>query len=123
MKYKYKINLEWSDDDQAWLATVPELPGCMADGPTPAEALAEAEVVIEEWLEEAARINHPIPAPLPTIDHVITASPYLNTAALARAIGVAPRTFTARLANRTPLKKEEAEKLRASLAKHNLALM
>lgn len=123
MKYKYKINLEWSDTDEAWIADVPELPGCKADGPTPAEALAEAEIVIEEWLEEAARINHPIPRPLPTIDAIVTASPYLNTSALARAIGLAPRTFAARLTNKTPLKKEEAEKLRDALAERNLAIM
>lgn len=123
MKTKYKINLEWSERDGAWLASVPELPGCMADGETPEAALAEIEKVIADWIEEAQRIGNPVPAPLPSIESISTASPYLNTAALARAIGVEPRTMRARIANRTPLKAHEAEKLREELTKHQLVLL
>lgn len=43
---RYEIILYWSDEDAAFIAEVPELPGCMADGPTYAEAVANAEVVI-----------------------------------------------------------------------------
>lgn len=123
MKTKYKINLEWSERDGAWLASAPELPGCMADGETPEAALAEIEKVIADWIEEAQRIGNPVPAPLPSIESISTASPYLNTAALARALGVEPRTMRARIANRTPLKAHEAEKLRDELTKHQLVLL
>jgi len=63
MKTEYKINLEWSERDGAWLASAPELPGCMADGETPEEALAEIETVIAEWIGEAQRIGNPISVP------------------------------------------------------------
>ena len=60
---RYEIILYWSKDDQAFVAEVPELPGCAADGPTYAEALANAEVVIGEWLETARELGRPIPEP------------------------------------------------------------
>lgn len=48
---KYAISIEWSQDDHCYLATVPELPGCMADGKTREEAEENVKVIIEEWLE------------------------------------------------------------------------
>ena len=50
-------------DTQRWLVDVPELPGCMADGGTPAEALENVEKVISEWLETAREIGRDIPEP------------------------------------------------------------
>lgn len=123
MHSKYSKTLEWSDADNAWIAGAPELPGCKADGETPEEALAELEIVIAEWLEEAQRIGNPLPAPLPSIESIALASPYLNTSAIARDLGIAPRTFCARISNRTPLRRQEAERLRENLNKHNLVLM
>ena len=58
---KYEIILYWSDEDAAFIAEVPELPGCAADGPTRQEALANAEVVISEWLETARALGRPVP--------------------------------------------------------------
>jgi predicted RNase H-like HicB family nuclease len=60
---RHEIILCWSDDDQAFLAEVPELPGCAADGPTRQEALANAELVIAEWIETAREMGRPIPEP------------------------------------------------------------
>lgn len=60
---KYEIRLTWSDADDAYLATVPDLPGCMADGPTYREALENAEVVIREWIETAEELGREIPEP------------------------------------------------------------
>jgi predicted RNase H-like HicB family nuclease len=59
----YEIILYWSRDDQAFLAEVPELAGCMADGSTYQEALANAEVVIQEWIETARELGRPVPVP------------------------------------------------------------
>ena len=60
---KYEIILYWSREDQAFIAEVPELPGCAADGATYQEALANAEVVIQEWIVTAKELGRPIPEP------------------------------------------------------------
>lgn len=53
----------WSDEDQSFIAEVPELPGCAADGPTHAAALANVQVVINEWIETAEDLGRPVPRP------------------------------------------------------------
>jgi len=60
---RYEIILYWSEPDQAFIAEVPELAGCAADGPTYQEALAAAEVVIRQWIETATELGRPIPKP------------------------------------------------------------
>jgi predicted RNase H-like HicB family nuclease len=60
---KYEIIIYRSDEDQAYIAEVPELPGCMADGASYQEALANAEVVIQEWIQTAKELGRPIPEP------------------------------------------------------------
>jgi predicted RNase H-like HicB family nuclease len=63
MNSKYEIIIFWSEDDDAFVAEVPELPGCMADGKTYQEALSSAEQVIQEWIETATELGRPIPQP------------------------------------------------------------
>jgi predicted RNase H-like HicB family nuclease len=60
---RYEIIVYWSDEDQAFIADVPELPGCAADGASYQEAIANAEVVIKEWIETATELGRPIPQP------------------------------------------------------------
>ena len=60
--YKYEIVIYWSEDDKAFIAEVPELPGCAADGTTYAGALANVDVIIQEWIETAKELGRPIPA-------------------------------------------------------------
>ena len=60
---KYEIILYWSADDNAFIAEVPELAGCMADGETRADALENAERVIAEWIEVAQELGREIPVP------------------------------------------------------------
>jgi predicted RNase H-like HicB family nuclease len=60
---KYEIILYWSAADQAFITEVPELPGCAADGATYQDAVANAEVVIREWIETARELGRPVPAP------------------------------------------------------------
>lgn len=62
-KYKYEIIIYWSDEDQAFVAEVPELPGCMADGATYAEAVVNVEGIIDEWVETARDLGRAIPEP------------------------------------------------------------
>ena len=60
---KYEIIIYWSEEDQAFIAEVPELPGCAADGATYKEALTNIEVIIQEWIETAKELGRPIPQP------------------------------------------------------------
>ena len=63
MDSKYEIIIFWSHEDNAFVAEVPELPGCMADGESYGEALANAEQVIREWIETAHELGRPVPQP------------------------------------------------------------
>ena len=60
---KYEIILFWSNDDQAVIAEVPELAGCMADGENYKEALTNVEVVIDQWIKTAQELGRTIPSP------------------------------------------------------------
>lgn len=60
---RYEVVIYWSDEDQAFIAEIPELPGCAADGATYQEAIANAEVVIREWIETALELGRTVPEP------------------------------------------------------------
>lgn len=60
---KYEVIIYWSEDDAAFIAEVPELPGCAADGPTRQAALKNVDVVVNEWIEIAKELGRPIPQP------------------------------------------------------------
>lgn len=62
-KYRFEIVMYWSEEDQAFIAKVPELPGCAADGASYLEALANVERVIDEWIETAQELGRTIPEP------------------------------------------------------------
>ena len=59
----YEMIIYWSKEDEAFLVEVPELAGCMADGATQEEALANAKTVIREWIETAKELGRDIPKP------------------------------------------------------------
>jgi predicted RNase H-like HicB family nuclease len=59
----YSINIQYSHEDKSFIATVPELPGCMADGETPSEAVEAAQVAIDLWIETAKKRRREIPEP------------------------------------------------------------
>ena len=61
--FKYEVIIYWSAEGGAFIAEVPELPGCAADGPTYRKALANVEVIIKEWIETAKELGRPIPEP------------------------------------------------------------
>ena len=60
---KYEVIIYWSADDQAFIAEVPELPGCAADGATKQAALKNVDAVIKEWIATAKELGRPIPEP------------------------------------------------------------
>ena len=61
--YKYEIIIFWSNEDNAFIAEVPELPGCMSHGETPEKALKNAKDAMQLWLTTAKEFGDPIPAP------------------------------------------------------------
>ena len=62
-KYKYEVIIYWSHEDEAFIAEVPELPGCMADGSSHAEVLTHLETIMDEWIETAQAMGRSIPVP------------------------------------------------------------
>nr|VFK64843.1 MAG: Predicted nuclease of the RNAse H fold, HicB family [Candidatus Kentron sp. TUN] len=63
MGSRYKIIIFWSEEDSTFVAEVPDLPGCMADGKTYQEALSNAELIIQEWIETARELGRMVPEP------------------------------------------------------------
>jgi len=61
--FKYELIIYWSEKENCFIVEVPELPGCMADGKTYAEAVANANVIIGEWIDTAKSMNRTIPEP------------------------------------------------------------
>ena len=59
----YSLAIYWSGQDEAFIAEVPELPGCAADGKTYREVLANVQIVMKEWIETARELGRPIPKP------------------------------------------------------------
>jgi len=62
-EHRYEMIIYWSDEDEAFIAEVPELPGCAADGSTYKEAVANAETIIKEWIETARELGRSVPQP------------------------------------------------------------
>jgi predicted RNase H-like HicB family nuclease len=63
MTMKYELIIYWSEEDQSFVVEVPELPGCAADGETYMEALENAQIVMQEWIDTAQELGRPIPQP------------------------------------------------------------
>lgn len=61
MSIKYELIVYWSEEDQSFVVEVPELPGCMADGKTYEQAVANAQLVIEQWIETANKLGRQVP--------------------------------------------------------------
>lgn len=60
---RYEVIIYWSDDDEAFIAEMPELPGCAADGATLDEAIANIQIVAREWIETARELGRDVPEP------------------------------------------------------------
>jgi predicted RNase H-like HicB family nuclease len=63
MSIKYELIIYWSEEDQSFIVEVPELPGCMADGASYGQAVANVQVIIEEWIETSRELGRPVPEP------------------------------------------------------------
>jgi predicted RNase H-like HicB family nuclease len=63
IKNRYEIIIYWSKEDNAFIAEVPELPGCMADGETYIQVVENIQIVIDEWIETAQNLGRQVPEP------------------------------------------------------------
>ncbi|MFM7277189.1 MAG: type II toxin-antitoxin system HicB family antitoxin [Microcystis aeruginosa] len=63
MKIRYEMIIYWSNEEQLFIVEVPELAGCMADGETYQEAVQNAEIIIQQWIETAQELGREIPEP------------------------------------------------------------
>ena len=61
--YKYPMIVTWSEADNRYIVSVPDLPGCMADGDTPESAVKNVQIIIEEWIDTASQLGREIPKP------------------------------------------------------------
>ena len=61
--YKYEVIIYWSDEDQVFIAKLPELPGCMAHGESQESALKNAQEAIQLWIDTANEFGEPVPVP------------------------------------------------------------
>jgi len=61
--FKYELLIYWSDEDRVFVADVPELPGCMAHGESPVDAVRNAEQAIQLWIDTAREFGDPVPEP------------------------------------------------------------
>ncbi|MCH7842084.1 MAG: type II toxin-antitoxin system HicB family antitoxin [Chloroflexi bacterium] len=61
--HKYEVILYWSEEDQVFVAEVPELPGCMAHGESQGAALANAQEAVQLWIDTAVEFGDPVPEP------------------------------------------------------------
>lgn len=69
MPIRYELIIYWSEEDNSYIVEAPELPGCMVDGATYAEAVSSAENIIREWIDIARGLDHPIPEPRRKLMH------------------------------------------------------
>lgn len=61
---QYRVNTHWSKDDNAFIAEMPELPGCLADGPTETEARQNIRLIAQEWIDTARLLGRTVPKPI-----------------------------------------------------------
>lgn len=69
-EFHYEVIIRWSQVDEAFVAVVPDLPGCMADGASYVEAVENVQGVMRQWIEMALELGRPVPAPGTHLQHV-----------------------------------------------------
>jgi predicted RNase H-like HicB family nuclease len=111
MNKKYLVRIYWSDEDAAFLAEVPALPGCVTHGDTYAEAVANVEEAMEAWVESAERHGDPVPAPDDMLSEVRRLAPLLNMSELSRRTKINRNTLAAKIRRGTRFSDEESRSI------------
>jgi len=113
---RYLTHIYWSDEDDAYVARVPALPGCVSHGDTFAEAAVNIEEATSLWLESSERHGDTVPAPDPILEHLRESKDLLNTSELARRTGLPRPTLVSKIARGTPFSPDERERVKSALA-------
>ena len=108
---KYLIKIHWSEEDQAYIATVPALAGCVSHGETYREAAAMIEDAAAAWLASAEKHSDPIPEPDLAAEEIHRMASLLNVSKLARLAGVNPHTLASKLRRGTSFTAEESRRI------------
>ena len=112
---KYLTKIYWSEDDEAYIAEVPALRGCVAHGDSYHEAASAIEEAMALWLESAARHADPIPEPDLAVEEIRRLSPLLNISKLAKLAGLNKSTLASKLRRGSRFTSEEAGKIREAI--------
>ena len=99
---RYLVRIYWSDDDDAYIAEVPALPGCIAHGDSMQKAAREIQNAMALWLESAHRHGDPIPAPDLAREEISRVEPFLNVSKLALRAGLNKHTLASKLRRKSP---------------------
>jgi len=108
---KYLTKIYWSEEDEAYVAEVPALRGCVAHGRTYARAAAAIEEAMELWVESANRHGDPVPEEDLAREEIDRLAPLLNIAKLARLTGINPHTLASKLRRGSRFTSDEAGKI------------
>lgn len=108
---KYLVKIHWSEEDQAYIATVPALPGCISHGDTYPEAAVMIEEAAELWLEMSRKYGDPIPEPDLAAEEITRLAPLLNLSKLARLSGVNSHTLASKLRRGTRFTEDESRRI------------
>jgi predicted RNase H-like HicB family nuclease len=112
---KYLVKIHWSDEDQAFIAKVPALRGCISHGATYAEAAEMVQDAAEAWLASAAKHSDPIPEPDLAAEEIARMAPLLNVSKLARLSGVNAHTLATKLRRGTRFTADESQRILKAL--------
>ena len=115
---KYTINIQWSEDDEAYIAKAPAFPTLAADGATMQEAAEAMETVLALAVESLEQEGHPVPVEDRALAELRRYSPVLNVSALARRAGINKHTLSTKLKRGTSFSRDEAEKIEKALSFH-----
>lgn len=112
---EYLVKIHWSEEDQAYIAKVPALPGCISHGDTYPEAAAMIEDAAEAWLGSAAKHNDPIPDGDLVAEEITRLAPLLNISKLARLSGVNSHTLASKLRRGTRFTEDQSRRILSAL--------
>jgi len=112
---RYLVKIWYEEPDQAYMAEVPALPGCVSYGDTYAEAALNVEEAMGAWLDSAHRHKDPVPEPDLAAEEIAGLGPILNVAKLARQAGLNQHTLASKLRRKTPFSDKEAKAIRKAL--------
>ena len=121
-KFIYPVTVAWSDDDDCFVARVPNIANCVACGDTAEQALKEVKVAANAMLETLAATGRPVPLPSVSLERLGELEDVLNLSALARAAKLPQTTLSTKLKRGTPLTAAEGKRLTAVLQTLGVAI-